>query len=389
MSTISDALNGSEKIYYLLEIDLLSTKYRYSTTNVAVPYASGADLLFKGRLKKDITINSSFDFRSFRYSTSSLRVGIINDERLQDLEVRTKMDYATAKVWLWCEGLDWSDIEGNPIFYGSVRKEKHTRYLYDISIIDFVSTKYDAITSDTFTGTPAEVVEEMLGGYTSLEVSQIDYGSVKDLDSILSSLSLSVLVDERVNTFDAIDRVLGQCRCARTQRNGKVATAVFDLNADPIHFIKQRDLETELSGVELTPFELICNDLSISYGPSGGSWGTTIFRDRTNNELCKRSYSTYGPQPQRQLLLADCDSITDAEFCINRYLDFFAFRHDVIPLNLKFYKAWDMLEGDIAELTLEEGPSIDGNGWVNEKFMLVEKSFMPNYIRTKWWRIAV
>lgn len=388
MSTVSDAFQGSEKFHYLLEIELDGKYYRYATANVSVPYSAGTDLLFKAKLKKDIQIVSSFDFRSFRYNAPSLHVSIMNDERLQDLEVKTKMDYATAKIWLWCEGLDWGDIINYPVFYGSVRKQKHNNYWYDINLIDFVSTKYDAITSDTFTGTPTEVIEGILSGYTSLDISQINYGSIKDLDSILSSLSLSVLVDQRANTFDIVDRVLGQCRCARTQKNGKIAVVVFDLDALAIHYIKQKDLQTEVGGIELTPFELICNNLSISYGPAAGAWGTTITRDRTNNDLCKQSYSVYGSQPQRQLLLADCDGSADADFCINRYFDFFAFRHDIVTLDLQFYKAWDMMEGDIAEITLEEGPSLDSEGWINEKFMLIEKSFMSNFIRTKWWRIG-
>ena len=388
MSIIANTLKGNEKIHFLLEIDLEGRKLRYSTENIVVPYSDGTDLLFKAKLKSNPSIMSSFDFRSFRYSTSSFKVDIINDERLQDLEVRTNMDYATAKIWLWCKGLDWSNIVNKPIFSGSVRKENHDEYWYSVTLIDFVSTKYDFISDDTFTGTPAEVVEGIINGHTSLDIDQIDYGSFKDLDTLLSSLSLDVLIDERVDTFDVIDRVLGQCRCARTQRAGKISTVLFDYNALPLHYIKFVDLETKFDGVKRTPFELICNDLSISYGPVAGAWGTTITRDRTNSELCKQSYSVYGPQPQRQLLLADCDGSADADFCIDRYLNFFAFRHEIITLDLRFHKAWDMLEGDVAEVTLEEGPSIDGNGWVDERFMLIEKSFMPSFVRTKWWRIG-
>jgi len=388
MSYIANILKNNEKIHYLLEIDLNGRKLRYSTSNVIVPYSNGVDLLFKAKLKNDPSISFPFDFRSFRYSASTINVSIMNDERLQDLEVETQMDYATAKIWLWADGLDWGDIENKPIFYGSVRRGKYNKYWYNITLIDFISTKYDFISDDTFTGTPAEVIEGIINSKSSLTNSQVDHGSIKDLDILLSALSLSVLVDERVNTFDVVDRILGQCRCARIQRQGKLATVAFDLDALPLHFIKPNDLEIEFDGVNTTPYELVCNDLTISYGPAAGAWGTTITRDRTNNNYCSRSYIEYGPQPQRQLLLADCDGSADAELCIERYLRFFSFRHDTIPLDLPFHKVWDMLEGDIAEVTLDEGPSLDGNGWVDERFMLIEKSFMSNFMRTKWWRIG-
>jgi len=388
MSVISDALQGNNKIYYLLEIDLEGQKLRYSTSDVHVKYASGTDLLFKGKLRSDPVVSRAFDFRSFRYNASVISVSIINDERLQDLEMIMKIDYATAKIWLWPEGLDWSYVINKPIFYGAVRKRDHNQYWYSIDLIDFVSTKYDAISDETFTGTPAEVVKGVIDGHSSLDISQVDYGSIWDLDSLLGSLSLSVLVDQRADTFDVVDRILGQCKCARTQRHGKVSTAVFDINAPTTYYVGKYDLETEIDGISATPFELICNNLEVKYGPAAGAWGTTITRDRTNNPLCRQSYAVYGPQPQRQLLLADCDSSADAELCINRHLDFFAFRHDIIPLDLPFYKAWNMLEGDVAEITLEEGASSGGAGWVNEKFILVEKSFMSNFIRTRWWRIG-
>ena len=70
-----------------------------------------------------------------------------------------------------------------------------------------MSLAYGALSDNTFTGTPGDVVSGILNGHTTLLNTQIDYGSAKDLDSILSSLSLSVLVDERVSTFDLVDRI--------------------------------------------------------------------------------------------------------------------------------------------------------------------------------------
>lgn len=389
MSIISTAFKGNQNFHYLVELDLDGHKHRFATTNLTVPYVNGIDLQFKGKLKNEPQIISNFDFRSFRHNASTVKLILLNDERLQDIEIKRKIDYGTAKIWLWCEGLDWEDIEDKPVFWGGIRKDNHTRELYTIDVIDFVSLNYDALTSDTFTGTPGDVVAGILDSHTSLSISQISYGSAKDLDSVLSSLSLSVLVDERVDTFDLIDRILGQCKCSRVQTDGKVTFVTFDLTASAIHFIGQYDLVSKASGIYMTPIESICNNLSISYGPIAGAWGTTITRDETNNSLCKRSYMDYGRQPQRQLLLADCDGSADAEFCIDRHLSFFAYRHDLISLDLQFYKAWDMREGDIAEITLEEGSSLDGNGWVDERFMLMEKSFMSKFIRTKWWRIDV
>lgn len=387
MTTISEALRDKESIYYLLELNLEGRKYRYSTANVTVPYSGHAGKLFKDKLRTEFQLMSNFDFRSFRYSSMQAQVRIINDERLQDLELKTKFDKATAKVWLWCKGLDWSDIEDYPVFYGAVRKNRHSRDWYELNLIDPVSAQYSKVEQTTYSGSPGEVVEGILQGSSNIEGSAIDYGSFKDLDQLCGTLSLSVLVDQRVETFDLVDRIFGQCKAGRNQKNGKICVVPFDLNASPSVFIKDEDLVLELPNISTTPYELVCNDLSISYGPSGGSWGTTITKDRTNNEVCKRSYYSYGAQPQQQLLLPDCDSRGDAEFCINRHLDFFAFRHDVVELPLHFYKAWDLQEGDIAKITLEDGASADGNGWVNEECLLVSKSFLPNFIRTKWWRI--
>ena len=66
------------------------------------------------------------------------------------------MDGGTGEVYIWCEGLDWTDIDTEGLIYkGAFKKDYHDRYHYSFSLIDRSRTltlliPQNTINSDTW-----------------------------------------------------------------------------------------------------------------------------------------------------------------------------------------------------------------------------------------------
>jgi len=392
LSTISDAFRKDRGVYFLVELDLHGLIKRYSTKTLNVPNSGGDALIFDGRLQAVPIFRSSFNFYSFRYGSPSVMIEIANDERFQDYEIGRKLEGGTGKLWVWSESLDWTDIEDKPIFAGAFRKESHNKDTYRFNLLDFSATNLDYLDSyDTSGERPGDMIYGILHRYTSLTSDQINNASLKTLNEVLSGLTIDTYVDMRTSCFDLIDRILTQVMCSRFQRYGKVCAIAFDLNGPVVDRLYQHDYLERTIEIGITPYEKIANNLSVNYGPTGSplAWTSTLTVDRKNNRMCEKSFADYGAMPQIELNLADCSDTKSAMFCVNRYLDFFAFAHDVATIDLPYYRGFDLLEGDIAELNVEEGASLDGAGWVNEKALLIDKSYLADKIRTRWWKISV
>ena len=110
MSTISNALKKSKSPLLLVELDFDGLIRRYATRTVSVPNPGGDEKLFEAKIMNDFTVGTSFDLRSFGYSTTSINLQIANKERLQDREITRMFDQYMGTVYVWCEGLNWSDI---------------------------------------------------------------------------------------------------------------------------------------------------------------------------------------------------------------------------------------------------------------------------------------
>jgi len=397
VSAISEAFRNDNEIYFLVELDLQGLIKRYSTKGaIQVPNSGGDDLLFDGKLISIPTVSNTFDFHSFRYSNPQVRIEIINNDRFQDNEISRKLESGRGRIWVWSKSLDWSDIEDFPIFSGSIRKVTHNKDAYSCILIDFASTVYDYLDDYNVSNElPGDMIWNLLNRYTDIPGDYINRASFKDMNLILKGLVIDTLVDNRVAAFDLIDRILFQCLCARCQRYGQIAAVVFDINGPVIDKFYQHDYLNRTISIEKTPYEKVTNHLVISYDPTSNSpavvtWATNdIEYDWSNNRKCAESYAEHGILPETKLYFSDCGHKGSAHYCANRYLEFFAFNHDLITIDFPYHRVFDLLEGSIAELNIEEGSDLNGDGWTDEKCILLDKSYLADRIKTHWWRINV
>jgi hypothetical protein len=313
---------------------------------------------FDGIILNEMAVRNYFDWNSLRYSASSVSLKLANKDRLQDYEVVRKIDNATAKIWVWSESSGWNDLVDRPIFQGVVRKRGYNKYYYEIDILDFSATNNDGLSSLSISSQHmADTILSILLSHTNINIDYIDTASIETMRGILPGIEMVTTVDTWVGSFDLIDRILGQCMCARHQKWGKVSIVSFDINGPALWHINPTHILGETVNIGFTAFEKITNKLNVSYGPAAGAWGSTISIDKTNNKKCKESDLTYGPLPEIDLKLTDCATLANANYCIDRYLDFFAIRHETIELDLPYSVAFDMECGDVGELTIEEGSS--------------------------------
>ena len=392
MSTISNAFKKDRRAYFLVELDFDGWKHRISTSDQQIENAAGDPLLFQGLIKNQtLSIGSSFDFRSFRYSGPTVRIQMINTDRFQDNEIHHKLDAGTATIWLWSPSLDWTDIEDYPIYRGGVQKTGgRLSDTYSLDIVDFTLDRGQVINSFSQTGHPAEILRVLLANKTRLAADHVDLGSVGGLRSVLPGWEFTSTVDAAADAFDVVDRVARQCWCARWQRHGRVGIVVLDPNGPAVGDLRDADFIGQAGEVfDSTPRDWICNSVSAKYNYSGGSFGDTLTVDHTNNELCGQSLSDYGAQPQLSLSLADIDSGYQARASVCRRLEFLAFRHDLFSCHVPYWRGWDLYEGDVALITHADGPSTDGAGWDRERCILLDRKFNRTGINQTWWRIDV
>ena len=51
---------------------------------------------------------------------------------------------------------------------------------------------------------------------------------------------------------------------------------------------------------------------------------------------------------------------------------------------------FDLLEGDGVQLTIPEGSSLDGSGWVDEKFLVFGRAFNDKQnMKFTFWRVGI
>ena len=136
---------------------------------------------------------------------------------------------------------------------------------------------------------------------------------------------------------------------------------------------------------------MVCNKLTIKYGfnSATGKYEGSLTYDRNNNSICKSSYFEYGERPEVVLSFPDIHIESAAHYAAMRHLTFFSHRHDTVSRYATYADGYDLREGDMALITDENGVSRDGNGYIDEKFILVEKAYMKDKIKQLWWRVRV
>ncbi|MCP4711108.1 MAG: hypothetical protein GY869_21010 [Planctomycetes bacterium] len=84
----------------------------------------------------------------------------------------------------------------------------------------------------------------------------------------------------------------------------------------------------------------------------------------------------------------DVQEERSAKALANRYIDLFAFRHDIAERITPVWAGIDVLEGDAGLLTVEEGPSADGAGWADEKCILLDRTITTKTVKQRWWKVT-
>lgn len=284
------------------------------------------------------------------------------------------------------------DAQGNVVAYFDFTGDQEANEPLSCSIRGLMDG------SGEYTGTagnllehPADICYYLLRNYTNLDSDEISVGTLKTMRSLLSGIKFATIINQSVAGIDVIDRMLIQCQCIRIHRWGKTGVVILDIN-EPVTTgrIKKFDLIGSTAQIAKTPYEELCNDLKVFYGlnPTTGKWEYNLTLNETNDRECKKSYYDYGEQAQRTLYLADVQLEYVARACAERYLQFRRFRHDVVACVVPYCVGWDVLEGDGGLLTVEEGPSNDGTGWIDEPCILLERKFSKGAIYQKWWRVG-
>ena len=223
---------------------------------------------------------------------------------------------------------------------------------------------------------PGSILQTLFMTYTRLELDDISVFDLGTVKSKYGAVQLSTAVHSRENAMNVIDRLLAQCCFGRGLRDGRMGPIMFDLHAPTVGTLTNVDLLGRSPTFDATPPELVVNDIYCEYGDDGAGAVVGNFTvDFTNNRTCYRSYYDYGPSAQYTLQLPDCPDETTARWGVNRFLEFRAFRHDLVMLSVPHWVGFPVHQGDVYELTLAGGASIDGSGWANERCILLDRTF--------------
>jgi hypothetical protein len=479
----------------------------------------GNDRFFNGRLSQELQISTSFNLNSMSFGLQNVLAKIYNKDRFQDLEVDGPLDGGVGVVRMWCEGLDWEDIqEAGVLFKGLFFKDYHDFDIYSFKLLEYPLVRSEVIPPSTInadtwpdhstgsisgsvsglsqqfvfgdwtrgipvrcvditeykylamagvsdsadsdyvaetvnlydadgvviddseyvyypgvldgqgnvvslfdmdtqnyvplscsikgivdnsgeiTGTagtliehPADICHYLLLNHTQFDAGDVSIGSLKTMKSLLPGLCFATFVNSPAETTDIIDRILGQCLYSSTQQNGKYTVIGLHPDAPVVETSKRWAQIGRTVRSYRTPNQNVCNQLQVlyAYNPTSGKWeGDNIF-NRTNNERCSRSFYQYGLRPMVTLKLIDVQNEVVTQYLADRYLQLFSFRHDVVERTMPTWEAWGIEDGDAVRMDVLEGASRDGNGWVDEKFILLDHTIKGNTVKHKWWRVNV
>jgi hypothetical protein len=220
LSTIANAIRDSREVHFLVVLDFEGLIKRFATTTLTIPASTVDDLSFEGVILNRITVGSSFDLRSFNYSSQRVGIEIANKMRLQDLECTRRMRNGTGKIYVWSPGLTWEDIETNGLlFTGIFQPEKYDLLKYSFSLIDVYESTWVDVPSrilfddawpnarGTFAGAGSVLgkSEQIVFGAWSkgIPLQCVDATNFKYLAT--AGVSLSVDADYTAGTVDVYD----------------------------------------------------------------------------------------------------------------------------------------------------------------------------------------
>jgi len=235
---------------------------------------------------------------------------------------------------------------------------------------------------------PADMIRYLIDNY-SIEFDA-DLESIGTMKAVLPGLKFAAYINASATGEDACRRIAEQCLASMLMINGKIGVIAINPLADisAICRLSHHNVSGDVR-IAKTQNDNVCNQLTVNYAlnMSTGKYEGQLTRDKSNNEPCNLSFYEYGERPEVVLNLPDVQNKSDAEHVAARYLSIHSHRHDVVELSMAYGDAWDLREGDCASWTIPEGPSVDGNGFVDEKFILLDRKFNKNSISQRWWRV--
>jgi hypothetical protein len=245
-------------------------------------------------------------------------------------------------------------------------------------------------TADALIEHPADIIRYLIKNYA------IDFTADKEtlgtMKALLPGLKFAAYINASAKGEDLCQRIASEALASMLMSNGRIGVVVINPFADIQ--AKYRLSHHNIAGdvrISKTENDNVCNKLIAKYKLNmvTGQYEGQLTRDRDNNEACNLSYYEYGERPAVVLSLPDVQRQADAEYIAHRYLTVHSHRHDIIELTMAYGDGWDIREGDCANWTMPEGPSRDGNGYVDEKFILLDRKFTPSGISQRWWRVRV
>lgn len=237
---------------------------------------------------------------------------------------------------------------------------------------------------------PADIVQYLLRNHSFFGDSGSDLESLGTMRNLLPGLKFAALFNDRIQTSDAVNRILSQCFCSALSIGGKAGVVVIDPLASPRGRI---DAERESAGagarITYTDRDDVHNNIRLQYAlnPSTGQYEGSATANRHNNQHCKQSYHDYGETPEKTIDCPDIRIAAAANQVLNRLVNLKVYRHELVDIEVPYHVGMEYREGDAAELTVPEGSSVLGTGWGHEKCILIEREFLDRTIRQKWWKV--
>jgi hypothetical protein len=105
----------------------------------------GNDRFFDGKIMNDIQIGSNFNLNSFSFGFNSIDVKIANNDRIQDKDAIIDFDGSIGTIRIWCDGLNWLDIEDDGVLFKGVFARKS----YDLNFYSFILSEMQFIKPET------------------------------------------------------------------------------------------------------------------------------------------------------------------------------------------------------------------------------------------------
>jgi len=242
---------------------------------------------------------------------------------------------------------------------------------------------------------PADIIQYVYDNFTQHNIDDIDFRKIKDIKRVVPGVHFSTLINAEISSNDLIDRITSNIICPKTLINGKIGTVNFELQGDPVTELNDYDFKGDEIVFSKLDRNIICNNISMRYTPNfapkgkdAGRFEREVNYNKTNHILCKLSYGEYGKETEKKIInLGDVQLKYTAYHLADRYLSFFSHLHDLIEdYEVSYDKGMTIDLGSTVLLTSRYGTSIDGNGYIKERFFVYNKIYKPQTISLSLYR---